>query len=785
MPVWTRRLVFILLAILLVLGAVAVWLAFSFDANRYKGVAIDWMKANRNRTLVIAGPVQLSVFPRLEVRLTQVGLSEAGRAVRFAGLDEAALAVEVLPLLRGALVVDRIEAHGVDLSLLRDAKGQRNIDDLMQPGPADAKNGQAVRFDVHRIDLSDVRVRVKDEAAGIDGELLLKELKTGRIASGVESSVKLVAQFGFRSPALKGELSGSADITPELETKSARLADMNLSYKGDAPGASGIDAVLKGSLAWDGTKGALDAKALALRVTANAAGVKLADSTLAIDRFTFDPGRKALGLAKLQVRLKGTRAGTPLGMELDWPELDVSGDALKGSALAGKFSLGGDAPLTAAFKSGAPSGSFDNVRVPAFQATLTNGGSQRKIEGNLRSDLVLQPAKGSVAFDALQLQAQVQEPDLKPVTIDVRGKGAASAQSATWTLAGQVNNNRFSTDGSANLAGTTPNVKAQAQFDTLDLNTVLPPAKEGVGASSAGDAPIDLSPLRSVNATLALRAGSFSYRQYRITDARLDAVLDAGMLRATNLQGKVWGGSVEGNVFADSRASRVAVKATGSGVNVNALLKDVVAKDLLEGTGRVTLDIETAGRSVAEMKSRLRGNASLQLRDGAVKGVNLAKSLRQAKAALSAKQDATQKASQTEKTDFSELSASFQIDGGVARSKDLDLKSPYLRLGGDGALDIAKGRIDYTARATVTDTSKGQDGAELAALKGLTVPVRLTGPFDAIGWQIQWSAVAAGTVRNQLEGKLKERLGLKAPAAAASAAAPQDKLKDKLKGLFK
>ena len=222
-------------------------------------------------------------------------------------------------------------------------------------------------------------------------------------------------------------------------------------------------------------------------------------------------------------------------------------------------------------------------------------------------------------------------------------------------------------------------------------------------------------------------------------------------------------------------------------MNVNALLKDVAAKDLLEGTGRVTLDIETAGRSVAELKSRLRGNASLQLRDGAIKGVNLAKSLRQARAALSTKQDATQKASQTEKTDFSELSASFQIDGGVARSKDLDLKSPYLRLGGDGALDIAKGRIDYTARATVTDTAKGQDGAELAALKGLTVPVRLTGPFDAIGWQIQWSAVAAGAVRNQLEGKLKERLGLKAPAAAGSAPAPtpQDKLKDKLKGLFK
>ena len=52
--------------------------------------------------------------------------------------------------------------------------------------------------------------------------------------------------------------------------------------------------------------------------------------------------------------------------------------------------------------------------------------------------------------------------------------------------------------------------------------------------------------------------------------------------------------------------------------------------------------------------------------------------------------DATQKASQTEKTDFSELSASFRIADGVARSNDLDMKSPFLRLGGDGAIDIGR-----------------------------------------------------------------------------------------------
>ena len=105
----------------------------------------------------------------------------------------------------------------------------------------------------------------------------------------------------------------------------------------------------------------------------------------------------------------------------------------------------------------------------------------------------------------------------------------------------------------------------------------------------------------------------------------------------------------------------------------------------------------------------------------------------------------------------------------MARSDDLDLKSPFLRIGGAGAFDIGRGRIDYVARATVTETSKGQDGAELAALKGVTVPVHLTGPFEAIDWKIQWSGVAAAAVENRLKDKLAERLGVKPADGAASA----------------
>ncbi len=804
MSVWIRRTGIALGALLLVLVAAAVWLATSFDPNRYKGVAIDWMKANRNRTLVIDGPIELSVFPRVAVKVSKVSLSEAGKPDVFVAIDNAALAVEVLPLLRGELVVDRVEASGVRATVLRDARGRRNIDDLVPsdsaasaaaPAPAPAAGARRpLRFDVSRIRLADVRARIKDDAAKIDGEVQLKELSTGRVASQVETPVKLVASFAFAAPAAKGELSGTTRLTPDLATNSVRLADMDLTFKGDVPGASAIDLVIKGAMGWDGAKGALDAKSLELRFGANAAGLALAGSTLAIDRFAYDPTRQAFAVEKLALRVKGQRAGQPLALELDWPQLDVTGDRLKGSPLSGKVSLGGEFPLAATFKSGAPGGSFEAVSLPALEARMTSDGAARKLDGTLRCNLGMRPAKGSVSFDALDLQATIEDKGLKPIALSVRGNATASAQAAAWSLGGKANANAFQIDGSANLAARPPALKVQAKFDSLDLNTLLPTgASSGAtpGAPAPADAPVDLSALRSVNATVGLRAGNFVFRQYRVADAKIDAVLDGGVLRVTTLQGKAWGGALDATALADARSNRVAVKAVASGVNVNALLKDVAAKDILEGTGRVTLDVDTTGRRVSELRSHLHGSAALQLRDGAVKGVNLAKSLRQAKAAIAMRSDTAQKASQAEKTDFSELSATFQIADGVARSKDLDVKSPFLRLGGDGAIDIGRGTIDYTARATVAATSAGQDGADLAALKGLTVPVRLTGPFEAVDWKIQWSAVAAAAVKNQLEDRLKDRLGLKPPAAAAPGASaparkPEDLLKEKLlKGIFK
>jgi AsmA protein len=155
---------------LLALGAVAAVAAIgagvfvaTFDANQYKSLAIDWMKTERQRTLAIEGPVDLSVFPRLAVKVSKVRLSERGRADEFASIDAAALSLQWLPLLRRQLVVERVSARGVRAVLTRSADGQLNVDDLL--GTKDAAEAAAgtgksspMRFEVGAVEIDDARL---------------------------------------------------------------------------------------------------------------------------------------------------------------------------------------------------------------------------------------------------------------------------------------------------------------------------------------------------------------------------------------------------------------------------------------------------------------------------------------------------------------------------------------------------------------------------------------------------------------------------------------------------
>ena len=347
-------------------------------------------------------------------------------------------------------------------------------------------------------------------------------------------------------------------------------------------------------------------------------------------------------------------------------------------------------------------------------------------------------------------------------------------------------------------------------IDKFNLDRYLPPAEPKPDAKpeapadggQAPEQPIDFSPIKSLNLAGSLTIGDFVASNIKARNLRVNVKAAGGKLDINPLLADLYEGSVKGSAVVNANKNQISVKQNLSGVQIGPLLRDAADQDLLEGRGDVILDLTTAGNTVTAFKQALNGTAALNLKDGALKGINLAQSLRNAKSMFTGgTRESEQTASSGEKTDFSEMSASFVIRNGVARNKDLLAKSPFLRLTGEGEINLVESSLNYLAKAAVVATSSGQEGKDLAELNGLTVPVRVSGPFTALKYKLEFgSAFSAGVkqqfeqkkdeLKDKLEDKLRSRLpGATAPAEGEEGATteqrkPEDELKDRLKKLF-
>ncbi|HET9733922.1 MAG TPA: AsmA family protein [Burkholderiales bacterium] len=308
-----------------------------------------------------------------------------------------------------------------------------------------------------------------------------------------------------------------------------------------------------------------------------------------------------------------------------------------------------------------------------------------------------------------------------------------------------------------------PHYGFDVDVDKINLDRYLvasPKAKPapGAGAKVDVDVPVDLSGLKGLSADGKLAVGALQVQGLKLTEVRTQLRAAGGRAELAPHSAKLYEGTLAGALTLNASGNRIALKEALSNVAIGPLVKDAAGRDALEGRGNIALDVTAAGDTVNAMKKALAGTARVALRDGALKGINLTEALRKTRAAFGSKSAQQQPSDTAQRTDFSEMTASFVIKNGVARNDDLDVKAPVLRLGGAGDIDIGNSRLNYVAKATVVATSKGQGGADLDHLAGLTIPVKLTGPFDAPKYEIDYGALASQAAKAKAAEKVQEKL---------------------------
>ena len=320
------------------------------------------------------------------------------------------------------------------------------------------------------------------------------------------------------------------------------------------------------------------------------------------------------------------------------------------------------------------------------------------------------------------------------------------------------------------------------KIDRLDADRYL--TKGDPKAKSTGDTAIDLSALKKLNATGEAKIGWLKLANVKTENVNLGLKAAGGVATLSPFSANLYQGSMSGILKVDARATpTIAFKQSMKSVSVGPLMVDAINNDMLSGTGTVNIDVSTQGNSVGALKKGLLGNASLNLADGAVKGVDIAGSIRDLKNKVNIfKNKDAVSGDDKKKTDFSELTATFDIKNGIAHNEDLAMKAPVLRLAkGDsrGDIDIGNEKINYLAKPTIVKSLKGQGGAELDDLSGIAIPVKITGTFADPKYGMDFAAIGTALAQS----KLLDKVGGDKGAAVKELIGGGDKV-EALKGLL-
>lgn len=703
-----------LLGIFALLLIVVGYVAATFNPNDYKSLIVKLVQEKKQRTLDLEGDIKLTFWPKLGADLGKIKLSEHNSAQEFASINNAKVSLAVLPLLKKELVVDTIYIDGLHVTAIRHKDGSTNFDDLISK---DEEESQQIKFDVDGVNVTNTQIHFIDEMQ--DAVYMVKQfnLKTGHVALARPFDVETT----FDLQAKKQNVNAKFDISGNF------MADVeNKHYV-----AKKLDASINGAVA----------------------SLKNANITLAGD-VDAKPDNMELLVDGLKFALKGDQEGAKLALNLSAPKLTVQKDVVTGKQADISFSQEkGSDKINAKLALADIKGSPQAVQSSGVKGELSATQGARHIEGKFSS-----PFTGNIEkliFDLPKLAGNLN------ITDPALPKGAMQG-AFNLNLHSDLKQEKINTDlaidvddlhlkGNIGIASfSNPVYQFNLDLNKLDADKYITKSDKP-SDNKSGDTPIDLSALKKLNAQGSFYIGDLKIANIKTNDVNLKLNANQGVVELAPFSANLYQGKMNGSLKVDVRNTpSIAFKQSMSNITIEPLLADAINNDMLSGKGTLNVDITTQGNTVNALKKSLNGTAAINLADGAVKGIDIAGTIRGVKDKLNFMKQSNVTGDKSKKTDFAEMSASFTIKNGVAHNEDLNIKAPLFRIGGDGDVDIANQTINYTARPTVVNSLKGQGGSDLGILNGLTIPIKVSGTFAKPNYALDFSGLAAGIAKNKL-----------------------------------
>lgn len=841
MNVWLKRALFgLVVALLLAVVGLAIFL-LTFNPNAYKSRLESLVFEHTARTLTIGGDIGLSLFPRIGLSVSDVALSNRGTQDTFVSIDSARFAVAIWPLLSNQLVVDHVAVTGLKAYVVRDAQGRFNFSDLLDtdvpvaaapaagvvagalPTPG---AGSDFSIDIAGLELKSGRVQYIDQRDGLSTTFDQIEANTGRVTYDQPFDVSLKAVVTGSDPVQDAQFQAQALLRLNPGGRGYSAQKINVQLNGRLGNLDQSQATLRGNLAYDGKARRFSADNLELALNGNIVGahpIQGLKASLTAAQLRLDQRNTALKIDKLALRAVGQDGPRSLDLALDAPALAISPVSAQADPVTGTFKWTGDDTLAVSLGLEGLSGDAGEWQ---FHSVSLDGGltqGERLLRLNLTSPLVWNTAQRKGSLSALKGDMGVRDQALPSGSYEFPMIGSVHLDLGQDLLS--VDLNAVIDGGQAafksqttQLAAPQPRTRFTLNTEKFDLNRWLPapqtrapakPAEESPAAEkSSGKAqepdraqktkdaatgatapvPIDLSLLRGLDIEGDVQIGDLRARDAQLTGVSAQVRVHKDALTVSKLSAGLYEGTLSGQ-FSASADQAFGLKLNLDKVAVAPLIQAVMGQNLLSGRGAAQIDLRAQGATLDALQRSLAGRASVQVRDGAVQGVDAARTLTEVATALGnvlkGRLDALESPFDSRRsTAFSSLDARLDLKDGQGQLSKLSLVSSLVRVseGKPARIDVPGRSLDLVLLAQVAARlPKGLDTA-LTPLLGATLPVHITGAWDRPEYEINWASIRNSSVQRALKSGLMELLkgkdlieqALPSPEPAAPGAGSND-----------
>ena len=343
--------------------------------------------------------------------------------------------------------------------------------------------------------------------------------------------------------------------------------------------------------------------------------------------------------------------------------------------------------------------------------------------------------------------------------------------------------------------------------DSITLDNYMAPADEAAAETEepAADIEIPVDLIRTLKAQGSVRMAEAFLGPIAFTDMELGVNGADGRLRLHPITANFFDGGYQGDVRIDTAGSAptLSVNERIANVNLAAMAKALYDADNITGTINGSFELGGSGATLSAIAADIDGNMAFELLDGAWEGTDVWHQLRSARALY--KREAPPEPRNPPRTEFSSITATGVVTDGVFQNDDLLAQMPFLRVTGNGEVDLGVREIDYSVQARVLEKPEFMSGAsdeELSDFTEALIPIRITGSLANPSFRPDIEAMFRAEVEAAIEEKadeLKEDLfnrllggdeGDEEEGAAGEGADTEeprdveDELKDRLKDLF-